>query len=332
MEDKQKLMDLGESLLVSLIDLNPQMEDFLTAVMDGLSASDKALPCKFFYDENGSILFERICSLREYYPTRTEISILEERLAEIAKLVERGAHLIELGSGASVKIRTLLNALPDLAQYTAVDISRDFLLQSTKTLASDYPDLDVAAVCADYTQPFQIAVPRNRKSARNVAFFPGSTIGNFTPDEAEDFLAGLTGILGSGSGLLIGVDLKKDVDVLHAAYDDADGVTAAFNLNLLSRINRELGANFDLNMFRHRAVYSEELSRVEMHLVSQKTQTVTIANKSFNFALGEHVHTESSHKYSVSEFRGLCSRAGYVPVATWTDRNDLFSVHYFTAE
>lgn len=332
MKDNSKKHDLAESLLVSLIDLNPQTEDFLTAVMDGLSGATKALPCKFFYDENGSRLFERICSLKEYYPTRTEISILEERLAEIAELVGRGAHLIELGSGASVKIRTLLNALPDLAQYTAVDISRDFLLQSAVTLASDYPDLDVAAVCADYTKPFQIAEPRSRKSVRNVAFFPGSTIGNFTPDEAEDFLAGLTGVLGSGSGLLIGVDLKKDADILHAAYDDADGITAAFNLNLLSRINRELGANFDLNTFRHRAVYSEDLSRVEMHLVSQKSQIVTIADKSFNFAAGEHIHTENSHKYSVSDFRRLCSRAGYVPVSTWTDRNDLFSIHYFTAK
>ena len=244
----------------------------------------------------------------------------------------RGAHLVELGSGASVKIRTLLNALPDLAQYTAVDISRDFLLQSAETLAIDYPNLDVAAICADYTQMFAIPSPVNRQSSRNVAFFPGSTIGNFTREEAETFLTRLNGILGSGSGLLIGVDLKKDSDILHAAYNDARGVTAEFNLNLLARINRELVGDFDLAHFSHRALYLPENGRIEMHMVSDIDQSVTVGGKSFEFAAGEHIHTENSHKYSIAEFRELCGRAGYGSVAAWTDADSLFSVHYFTAE
>ncbi|MGB0632307.1 MAG: L-histidine N(alpha)-methyltransferase [Alphaproteobacteria bacterium] len=321
-----------DNLLVSFVDLDPQPEDFLSAVLDGLSAEQKTLPCKFFYDEHGSRLFDRICTLDEYYPTRTEIGILEHRLGEIAELVGRGAHLVELGSGASVKIRTLLNALPDLAQYTAVDISRDFLLKSAEILATDYPDLNVAAVCADYTKAFEIPAPRTRQSSRSVAFFPGSTIGNFTEDEAEAFLARLHGILGPGSGLLIGVDLKKDTDVLHAAYNDAEGVTAAFNLNLLARINRELEADFDLDSFTHRAVYLPDTGRIEMHLVSGKDQSVTVGAKTFAFAAGEHIHTENSHKYSIEEFRALCGRAGYSAVASWTDAKNLFSVHYFTAE
>ena len=321
-----------ENPLVSFVDLNPEPEDFLSAVLEGLSTSQKTLPCKFFYDETGSVLFDRICDLDEYYPTRTEIGILEDRLGEIAELVGRGAHLVELGSGASVKIRTLLNALPDLAQYTAVDISRDFLLQSAESLATNYPDLDVAAVCADYTDAFEIPAPENRDSSRTVAFFPGSTIGNFTQDEAKGFLSRLKDILGPDSGLLIGVDLKKDADVLHAAYNDSDGVTAAFNLNLLVRINRELGADFDVNSFSHRAVYDPDEGRIEMHLVSEIAQRVTISRRTFEFSAGEHIHTENSHKYSIPEFRALCGQAGYNPIASWTDAMKLFSVHYFTAE
>ena len=319
-------------LLVSYVDLNPEPEDFLSAVFEGLSAEQKFLPCKFFYDERGSQLFDQICDLEEYYPTRTEIGILEDRLGEIAELVGRGAHLVELGSGASVKIRTLLNALPDLAQYTAVDISRDFLLQSAETLAIDYPGLDVAAICADYTQTFEILPPVNRQSSRNVAFFPGSTIGNFTRDEVKTFLTRLHWILGPGSGLLIGVDLKKDSDILHAAYNDARGVTAEFNLNLLARINRELGGDFDLGHFIHRAIYVPDEGRIEMHMVSDTDQSVTIEGRSFEFAAGEHIHTENSHKYSVEEFRELCGLAGYGSVAAWKDADNLFSVHYFTAE
>jgi L-histidine Nalpha-methyltransferase len=323
---------IDTSSLVSFVDLDPAMEDFRTAVLQGLAKPRKELPCKFFYDERGSRIFDQICDLEEYYPTRTEIGILEDRLGEIAELIGRGAHLVELGSGASIKIRTLLNALPDLSQYTAIDISRDFLLQSASTLAEDYPDLDVAAICADYTAAFEIPATIERRSSRNVAFFPGSTIGNFTPEEAQLFLNRLASILGQGSGLLIGVDLKKDPDILHAAYNDAKGVTAAFNMNLLSRINTELGADFDLDAFYHDAVYLEDSGRIEMRLISTKSQSVSIGDATFDFAKNEYIHTENSHKYSIADFREICEMAGFAPIASWTDSNSLFSVHYLTVE
>lgn len=329
MDTQQESVDA--TALVSFVDLDPATEDFRTAVIEGLSRPQKELPCKFFYDEQGSQIFDQICDLDEYYPTRTEIGILEERLDEIAELIGRNAHLVELGSGASVKIRTLLNALPDLAQYTAIDISKDFLLHSAATLAADYPDLNVAAICADYTTDFEIPSPTERKSSRTVAFFPGSTIGNFTPDEAKQFLGRLTSILGAGSGLLIGVDLKKDVSILRAAYNDAKGVTAAFNMNLLRRINTELSADFDLGAFYHDAVYVEEPGRIEMRLISTKNQTVSIGEETFSFGENEYIHTENSHKFSIDEFRDICANAGFSAVASWTDRKSLFSVHYFTA-
>ena len=323
---------IDTSSLVSFVDLDPATEDFRTAVLNGLAKPQKELPCKFFYDERGSQIFDQICDLEEYYPTRTEISILEDRLEEIAELVGRGAHLVELGSGASIKIRTLLNALPDLSQYTAIDISRDFLLHSASTLAEDYPDLAVAAICADYTADFELPATIARLSSRNVAFFPGSTIGNFTPEAAQRFLKRLSSILGEGSGLLIGVDLKKDPDILRAAYNDAKGVTAAFNMNLLSRINTELGADFDLDAFYHDAVYREDPGRIEMRLISTKRQSVSIGDSVFDFDENEYIHTENSHKYSIENFRGICETAGFTPIASWTDNNSLFSVHYLTVE
>ena len=206
------------------------------------------------------------------------------------------------------------------------------MLQSATTLAEDYPDIDVAAVCADYTAEFKVPAPENRRSSRTVAFFPGSTIGNFTPEAATGFLSRLRANLGAGSGLLIGVDLKKDLDVLHAAYNDAKGVTAAFNLNLLARINRELGGNFDLGAFRHDAVYRENPDRIEMHLICDRPQSVSIGGETFSFAAGEHIHTENSHKFSIAEFRALGDAGGFSPVASWTDSDSLFSVHYFTAD
>ena len=316
--------------LAAFVDLNPEIDDFRREVLRGLSLPQKTLPCKFFYDERGSVLFDRICTLEEYYPTRTEIGILEARAAEIADLIGDGAHLIELGSGASVKIRTLLDALPGLAQYTAVDISRDFLLQSTDALARDYPGLDVAAVCADYTRGFDLPAPAAPGTARRVGFFPGSTIGNFTRAEAAAFLRRIAAVLGPGAGLLIGVDLRKDPARLRAAYNDSEGVTAAFNLNLLSRANAELGADFDLDAFRHEAPYLEDEGRIEMRLYSERDQEVGIDGTAFAFRAGEYIHTENSHKYGLGEFRDLCAAAGYAPVASWTDPEDLFSVHYFT--
>ena len=318
--------------LVAFVDLDPEIEDFRASVIDGLSQPQKTLPCKFFYDERGSWLFDRICTLDEYYPTRTEIRILEERIGEIAELIGRRAHLIELGSGASVKIRSLLNALPDLVQYSAVDISREHLLKSAEALALDYPALNVAAVCADYTGAFDVPKPSHYPAAHRVAFFPGSTVGNFSHEEAVGFLERIAGILGSGGGLLIGADLKKDRDVLHAAYNDAAGVTAAFNLNLLHRINDELGGDFDVDAFEHTAVYVDDPGRIEMRLVSSRKQTVSIDGCCFEFARGEYIHTENSHKFSPEEFRELCARAGFTPVACWTDPDQLFSVHYFSIE
>lgn len=318
--------------LVAFVDLKPEIEDFRTAVIEGLSRPQKSLPCKFLYDDRGSQIFDLICGLEEYYPTRTEIGILEERLGEIAGLIGPKAHLIELGSGASVKIRSLLNALPDLAQYTAVDISRDFLLQSSETLALDYPGLRVAAVCADYTGSFTVPDPPGGPAARRVAFFPGSTIGNFQHADAVGFLRRIAALLGPGGGLLIGADLKKDHDRLYAAYNDSQRVTADFNLNLLHRINRELGADFDVDGFRHEAVYLAGPGRIEMRLISRRAQTVRIGTTAFSFRPGEFIHTENSHKFTVAEFRDLCGLAGFSPVASWTDANALFSVHYFSVE
>ncbi|MEC7488822.1 MAG: L-histidine N(alpha)-methyltransferase [Pseudomonadota bacterium] len=320
------------SLLSSFTDLNPPKDDFLGAVEQGLSRKQKILPCEFFYDERGSQLFDQICMLDEYYPMRTERGILEARLGEIVELIGRNAHLVELGSGASIKTRILMKALPDLAQYTAVDISRKFLLDSAATLAADYPHIAVAAVCADYTKNFPLPIPKRKRASRNVAFFPGSTIGNLSPAKARSFLKKLSKTIERGGGLLIGVDLRKAPSILRAAYNDSAGTTAAFNLNLLERINRELSANFDLNFFKHNAVYVEKMRRIEMRLISTRPQTVVIGDKSFDFAVNEYIHTENSYKYSISDFRRLCQNAGYEPIASWTDINSLFSVHYFTAQ
>lgn len=316
--------------LTGFLDLNPELGDFRTEVLNGLSKPQKSVPCKYFYDQTGSEIFDRICRLDDYYPTRTEIGILENRIGEIAELIGRNAHLIEFGSGASIKIRTLLDALPDLAQYTAVDISRDFLLQSAETLAMDYPSLEVAAICADYTRDFSVPQPATGGNPRRVGFFPGSTIGNFTADEAAAFLKRIGTMLRTDGGLLIGVDLKKDIKTLYAAYNDSEGLTADFNFNLLRRANDELGANFDLAAFRHEAPYVEDKGRIEMRLYSEKDQKVTIADREFSFAAGEHIHTEDSHKYTIDEFRALCAPAGFTAVASWTDPDNLFCVHYFT--
>jgi dimethylhistidine N-methyltransferase len=305
------------------------VEDFQTAVLAGLSRAPKELPCKFFYDERGSKLFDDICALEEYYPTRTELGVLEANAERIAALIGENCQLVEFGSGSSVKIRILLDALKSVAAYTPVDISREHLIRSSQDLARDFPDIEVIAVCADYTRPFTVPRPRGTPDARRVVFFPGSTIGNFTPDAALDFLAGTAKVSGPGGGLLIGVDLKKDPKILEAAYNDREGVTAAFDLNLLLRINRELGADFDLSSWRHRAHYATATGRVEMHLVSQRRQTVHLDGSSFAFDAGETIHTENSYKYGLDEFRALASRAGFTPVEAWTDPNSLFSVHFF---
>ena len=314
--------------MVPLIDYDHRLEDFESAVISGLSGSPKRLPCKFFYDERGSRLFDRICDLDAYYPTRTEIGLLRDNAEHISRLIGPGAHLIELGSGASVKIRVLLDAMPDLAQYTAVDISRKFLVESAEALARDYPDLSVLAVCADFTRTFEVPDPGHRPGAQRVAFFPGSTIGNFRPDEALVLLRRIRTLLGSDGGLLIGTDLKKNPDTLYAAYNDTDGITAAFNLNLLNRINAELDGSFDIDGFDHHAPYLEKDGKIEMRLISKRDQSASVGRREFFFKAGEYIHTENSYKFTVQQFRKLCARAGFAFRTCWTDPDDLFGVHY----
>ncbi|HYC02434.1 MAG TPA: L-histidine N(alpha)-methyltransferase [Azospirillaceae bacterium] len=318
---------MRQTALAAFHDTAPVVQDFRASVLEGLSSHPKRLEAKFFYDAEGSRLFDLICELPEYYPTRTEIGIMERHGAEMAALIGRRCQLVELGSGSSVKVRPLLERLEDPAGYVAVDISRDHLIASADALARDYPELEVMALCADYTQGLAVPPPGGEGEFRRVGYFPGSTIGNMDPVEAQAFLVALRPAL-TGGGLLIGVDLRKDPQVLHDAYNDSQGVTAAFNLNLLARINRELDGGFDLAAFEHKAFYDEALGRIEMHLVSRRDQIVTVAGRRFAFAAGETIHTENSCKYSVEGFRDLARRAGYAPAACWTDDKNLFSVHY----
>ncbi|MGK2940405.1 MAG: L-histidine N(alpha)-methyltransferase [Immundisolibacter sp.] len=307
-----------------LHDLAPEQQDFRAAVLEGLARPHKSLPCKFFYDAAGSALFDEICELPEYYPTRTEVDILRRAAAQIAELAGYGGVLIEYGSGSSIKTRLLLDALAP-AVYMPIDISREHMLAACHTLSRDYPQLHLMAVCADYTRPLRL--PRvDRGGQRKLAFFPGSSIGNFTPLEALRFLKNIAQALAPGDGLVVGVDRKKDPAILQAAYDDAAGVTAAFNLNLLARCNRELGADFDLTGFAHKAFYNAAAGRVEMHMESLRAQTVHVAGQAFSFALGETIHTENSHKYDLSEFQHLATQAGFRLLKTWSDDANLFSV------
>ena len=298
---------------------------FLEDVLDGLGQADKTLLAKYFYDERGSRLFDRICELEEYYPTRTETNLLARHADAIAAKVGKGVTLLELGSGSSTKVRLLLDRLDQPAAYIPVDISREHLQVSADRLAADYPGLKVKPIFADYVQGFPLSVEGGPE--RTLAFFPGSTIGNFHPQEAQTFLARLGRQLGAGARLLIGVDLKKSRQRLEAAYNDAAGVTAAFNLNLLERINRELDGTFDLDGFAHTAFYNERLSRIEMHLKSLHPQTALVAGVPFRFDKGETIHTEDSYKYSVEEFTKLAQGAGWLADSTWSDDEGLFSIH-----
>ena len=324
------MSESAEASLTSFIDHHPRLEDFRGAVVRGLSLPQKALPSKFFYDELGSALFDEICQLEEYYPTRTEIGILRAQADEIAALAGPRCQLVEFGSGSSVKSRILLEALDDLVAYLPIDISREHLLRSATDLADAYPNLEVIAVCADYTAAFDLPVPRRAPEARRLGFFPGSSIGNFTPERATEFLADAAFML-AGGGLLVGVDLKKDRRILDAAYNDSRGVTAAFNLNLLARVNRELAGDFDLDAFEHRAFYAQQHGRVEMYLSSTRAQSVRIDEDAFDFSENETIHTENSYKYTIDEFQGLARRAGLSPKRVWSDADRLFSIHYLEA-
>ena len=302
---------------------------FLEDVLDGLGQAEKTLPAKYFYDERGSRLFDEICELEEYYPTRTETSLLARHAGAIAARVGKGVTLLELGSGSSTKVRHLLDRLDEPTAYVPVDISKEHLEASAARLAADYPGLKVKPVFADYVQGFPLNVEGGPE--RTLAFFPGSTIGNFHPAEAHTFLARLGRRLGAGSRLLIGVDLKKSRSRLEAAYNDAAGVTAAFNLNLLERINRELDGTFDLDGFTHVAFYNDELGRIEMHLESLHDQTALVAGVPFRFEAGETIHTENSYKFSVDDFRKLAHDAGWSADITWTDDENLFSIHLLSS-
>ena len=308
----------------SEIEVDQSTATFLDEVKAGLAQPQKAIPSKFFYDQRGSALFDQITELDEYYPTRTETAIMERHIEAMAARLGKRVLLVEYGSGSSTKTRILLDHL-DLAAYVPIDISCEHLFRTSEGLTEVYPGLEVLPVCADYTSAF--ALPDVR-AARTVVYFPGSTIGNFKPKEARDFLQRIADVCGVGGGLLIGVDLKKDRAVLEAAYDDSEGVTAQFNLNVLRRINSELGANFDLDAFAHRAVYNTEEGRVEMHLVSLKDQKVLLDGTSVAFEKGETVHTENSYKYSLEGFARLAAYAGFEIEEVWTDENEQFSVQY----
>ena len=312
----------------SFHDQHPLPADFLHEVVTGLARQPRSIPPKFFYDETGSRLFDRICTTAEYYPTRTEVGILRANMHEIVAQLGRDCLLIEPGGGNSAKVRELLGSLAPRI-YMPVDISRQYLRQSAARLAAEYPWLEVRAACADFTRGPRL--PDLPEDGRRVAFFPGSSVGNFEPEDARRFLSFLADTVGVGGGLLIGVDLKKDSAVLDAAYNDAAGATAAFNLNLLARMNRELRADFDLDGFAHHAFYNPERGRVEMHLVSCRDQHVRIQGQRFSFHAGESIHTENSYKYTVAEFAALAAAAGFRQEAVWTDPLNLFSVQCFSA-
>jgi dimethylhistidine N-methyltransferase len=296
-------------------------------VLQGLASRPKRIAPKFFYDERGSRLFDAICELPEYYLTRTEMGILESCAREVARLAGADCTLIELGSGASKKIRLLLEALRP-HHYLGIDISREFLRESVQRLAHDYPWLEVHAACADFAQDFELPDPAG--SGRRLVFFPGSTIGNFEPHDALAFLQRVRRLVQPDGALVIGVDLKKDPKLLHDAYNDGRGVTAAFNLNLLERLRAELDAELDPKTFRHRAFYDAMHGRIEMHLVSRRAQEIRVLGRRFRFEPGESIHTENSYKYSVAEFHALARRAGLQPRQVWLDAAHLFSVHYLS--
>ena len=313
------------------IDNDPPKEHFLDDVLTGLSKAQKEIPPKYFYDEPGSDLFAKICQTEEYYVTRTEIALLEAISQDLADRIGPNAKIIEFGSGASRKVRILLNSLPAPSHYVAIDISKDYLIEAASAIAEDYPRLTVGAVAADFLKPIPMPPQIATDGGALLGFFPGSTIGNFSTDEAITLLKTAHDLLAPDGALLIGVDVKKDPEILEAAYNDKDGITAAFNLNLLTRINRELDADFNVHAFRHEAIYNAAQSRIEMHLRATTPQTVTIGQHQFTFTEGETIHTENSRKYAVEEFTALAAQAGFAADEMWTDDHGLFGLHLLRA-
>jgi dimethylhistidine N-methyltransferase len=314
----------------SFYDLKPDAGSFLDEVVAGLSQPQKALSPKYFYDERGCALFEAICALPEYYPTRTEMQMMRAHGHEMARRLGPNCVLIEYGSGSGRKTQELIARLKPAA-YMPIDIAGAQLKLFAAELAARFPATHIAAVCADYSHPFALPEIARFDGNRRVAYFPGSTIGNFTVAEARRFLREACELVMPGGAMLVGVDLKKPEAILNAAYNDAQGVTAAFNLNLLARINRELGADFDLSAFRHHAFYSDAAGRIEMHLVSLKDQHVALGGHVFQFRVEETIHTENSYKYSVAEFQELARGAGFAPERCWVDPQQLFAIHYLVA-
>ena len=310
-------------------DFHPTVSDFREDVLKGLNAAQKYIAPKYFYDAQGSIIFDQICRLPEYYLTRTEIGLLQQHGTEIAEHIGPDSVLFELGSGNSRKVRLLLDAVRPYS-YAPLDISKSHLFQSATMLANDYPWLEIHAICVDYAGSW--ILPPGLKGNRRIVFFPGSSIGNLGPEEAVDLLRKIAELVGENGGLLIGVDLIKDIKILEAAYNDLQKVTAAFNKNLLVRLNRELNANFQLDAFKHLAFYNQELNRIEMHLASNREQTIQIDEEYFRFGEGETIHTENSHKYSLTGFHSLAGLAGFYPVNVWTDPNNFFSLQYLQTQ
>jgi L-histidine Nalpha-methyltransferase len=308
---------------------NPEVTEFETDVLDGLGTTPKHIPAKYFYDATGSMLFERITELAEYYPTRCEMRILQRQSAEIAKLIPDGAALVEFGSGSSKKARILLRAAAArLSAYVPVDICGEMIEREASELRPDFPSLKVLPVTADICKPFRLP-DEARAAPVRVGFFPGSTIGNFEPHEVSSFLRNAAHILGRGATIIIGVDLVKPAEILNAAYNDSEGITAQFNLNLLTRINRELGGTFKLNTFEHHAFFNRERHRIEMHLASLKRQKVRVAGETIEFRAGETIHTENSYKYSAESLGALARGVGWLPVGAWTDSRKYFLIQAF---
>ncbi|MBT3996547.1 MAG: L-histidine N(alpha)-methyltransferase [Chloroflexi bacterium] len=303
------------------------LHTMLTDVVAGLSQRRKTLPSKYFYDERGSKLFDDICELDEYYVTRTESALMQKQVGDIADVVGPKALLVEYGSGSSSKTRLLLSNLIEPAGYVPIDISGDYLSRVGHSLQAEFPHIEVMPVVADFTESFDVPSPTTKES-RRVIYFPGSTIGNFPREDAKGLLAGMAEKAGAEGGVLIGVDLDKDRDVLRAAYNDSAGVTAEFNLNVLKRINDELGGRFDLSKFRHEAVFNDNQSCIEMHLISTERQAVNVCEYSFEFEENETVLTEYSHKYTIGAFGEMANEAGLNVKNVWTDANDMFAVMY----
>ena len=316
-----------DDTLAFFSDLHPPASDFREDVLTGLTATPKTIPPKYFYDAQGSALFDDITETPEYYVTRTELALLDTISTDIAERAGPGAVVIEPGSGSSLKIDKLLGALDDPAAYVGLDISKEHLRAACRDLADRWPSLRIGAICADFTRHVDLhdmPIPDGRR----LVFFPGSTIGNFEPDDARELLRGIRDWLRPGDGFLVGADRVKTRDTLRAAYDDVGGVTAQFNLNLLTRINRELNGNIDLDAFRHSAIWNEKQSRIEMHLVAQNDIQFSVDGHDFTMEKGETIHTENSHKFTVESFQALARSAGLQPVAHWSDTDEYFTLHW----